>query len=163
MKTGSCREHHPSSRGQTQGSCLGGRFWRASGFYPVWEAAFLCDNMPALHGEEWCNVSASRAGGCLPVNLSLAAFPLLSLFHGQFVLPGQPCGPQQSSPYTRQTTPSPGAFGWALWEAGNEANARELLALVYKVTFLMVFVVPKLNTLKCSIMTQKIQEQCWEE
>lgn len=63
---------------------------------------------------------------------------------------------QQSSPYTHRATPSPGTFGWALQEAGNEANAREFMSLVYKVTFLMVRVVPKLNTWQCSIMTQKI-------
>lgn len=70
---------------------------------------------------------------------------------------------QQSSPYTHRATPSPGTFGWALQEAGDEANAREFMSLVYKVTFLMVQVVPKLNTWKCSITTRKIQEQCWEE
>lgn len=52
-----------------------------------------------------------------------------------------------------RATPPTDKFKQAVHEARNEANLGTFLDLVYKVTLLTVLIVPKLNTLKFSIMS----------
>lgn len=99
-------------------------------------------------------------GQSYPVPVRQLPSPYLVLLEGQFVLPGQLIGAMSSVLLSLQyswnmhrATPPTDKFKQAVREARNEANLGTFLDLVYKVTLLMVLIVPKLNTLKFSIMS----------